>query len=174
MKLYHFTRPQNLLSIAASGLEPQPPYSDTPEITAGQSVVWLTANPSRDLRPADVQHLSGRGWKRPILFGDEHDVRLTVTFNSTSRRKLYRWADWIAQQAMLNPETGEQYPLAFMSRVFPPSGRDYWICLNRIPVSQIELPPITAGVAMLCLKEDSEPYKQLATMPPDTIVELAA
>jgi len=50
----------------------------------------------------------------------------------------------------------------------------YWISLNRIPVSQIELPPITARIAMLGLKKDSEVCKKLMAVPPDTIVQVAA
>jgi hypothetical protein len=178
VKLYHWTQPQNLVGIATGGLEPHPPYDDVPYMTAGRSVVWLTANPSRDVSPADLEHIkqyTGADWDSPWNFGRADDVRLTVTFNSTNNRKLFRWTDWIAQRAILNRETGEQFPLVRLLDRYPPSMRnEYWISLNRIPVSQIEFPPITASIALLGLQEDSEPYRQLSSVPPDTIVKFAA
>ena len=67
MKLYHWTMPRNLASIAHSGLEPKPPWG-TPYMTAGQSVVWLTANPKRDISAADAEYLRTMvpDWDRPI------------------------------------------------------------------------------------------------------------
>lgn len=179
MKLYHWTMPRNLASIAHSGLEPKPPYKETPYMTAGQSVVWLTANPKRDISAADAEYLRTMvpDWDRPILFGNADDIRLTVTFNSStpSRRNLHRWSEWIAKRIMVDQVTGEEIPLSKLIECMPPSGEhDFWVCLTRIPVSQIELPPITARVAMLGLKEDSEPYKQLGALPPDQIVRVAA
>lgn len=173
MKLYHWTRPQNLIGVATGGLEPNPPYAETPYITAGRDVVWLTANPSRDMiEPADLEHGREHGFTRPWLFGDADDVRLTVKFNSTNRRHLFHWREWISHFTLVDAKTGEDLaPMRDVVKSFPPSlVRDCWVCLKRIPVSQIECPPITARVAMLGLVKDSEPYKMLAALPPDTIV----
>jgi hypothetical protein len=53
----------------------------------------------------------------------------------------------------------------------PPSGREeHFVHLGRIPPSQIELPPITARIALLGLNPDAPQREQLRGMPPDTVV----
>jgi hypothetical protein len=96
---------------------------------------------------------------RTLLFGDPGDVRLTVKFNSTNSRKLQHWHTWILQHEAI-------------SNIGPSGERDFYVHLGVIPAAQIELPPITARIALLGMKADAPQRKQLESLPPDTLLNL--
>jgi hypothetical protein len=96
---------------------------------------------------------------RTLLFGDPGDVRLTVKFNSTNSRKLQHWHTLILQHKAI-------------SNLVPSGERDFYVHLGVIPAAQIELPPITARIALLGMKADALRRKQLESLVPDTLLNL--
>jgi hypothetical protein len=55
-----------------------------------------------------------------------------------------------------------------------PFREDYFVHLGVIPARQIELPPMTARVALLGLTDDAPQRAALESVSPDTVIELVA
>lgn len=179
MKLYHWTAEKNLLGIATGGLQPFV-YDNNGAafVSAGRKVVWLTSSDTRTPTAADIEWL--KSWPNrfdaadverfsKILFGDADAVRLTVKFNSSNSQRLKKAMPWLRQFGVRNPLTGE---VSQLGRWHPPSAANYFVHLGVIPPSQIELPPITARVALLGLKDDAPQREQLKDVPPDTLIDI--
>jgi hypothetical protein len=74
-------------------------------------------------------------------------------------RKLQHWHTWILQNRSI-------------SNIGPSGKRDFYVHFGVIPAAQIELPPITARIALLGMKADAPQRKQLESLPPDTLLNL--
>jgi hypothetical protein len=195
MILYHWTQPRYLLGIIVhGGLTPTEPYDGLEFRTIGKSVVWLTARDTRKPAPDDIEHIRahsalykadrGQNWSER-MFGLPEDVRLTVKFNSSNNKKLKRYWPWIQQFSAVNPETGEAREIAkaIAAHTFPSCKRDHYVHLGRIPLAQIEMPPLTAALAIVGLEYNlegasddesrahlQEQIDKLKAAPPDVIV----
>ena len=140
------------MSIAVRGLGPSKPYG-AEFLSDDEPVVWLTRNESREPSPADIEYFARTAIKDDnrqvlecrFLFGYPGDVRHTVT--------------WILQRRAI-------------SNIMPSGERDFYVHLGVIPAAQIELPPITARIALLGLDADAPQREQLESLPPDTLLNL--
>lgn len=180
MKLFHWTAEKNLLGIATGGLEPFA-YDDVAGmVSAGHKVVWLTASETRTPTATDLEWINAHPdvFRAPererfskLAFGKSDDVRLTVKFNSSNNRKLKRARPWLEQFSMVDTVTGEA---TSMNQIFGPISmpvrEDYYVHLGVISARQIELPPLTARIALLGLNDDAPQVEQLRSLPPDTVI----
>src|ERR1700674_1990533 len=101
LKLYHFTVPENVLLIAASGLRPDACGDRNAHMTAGKPVVWLTRRGENLMTADDMAHFERLGLRHDTkigepMFGGPH--RLTVNIGSHSKN-LQHWATWMRRNS---------------------------------------------------------------------------
>jgi hypothetical protein len=177
--LYHWTAEKNLVGIAMSGLEPFCYDDGATLVSAGREVVWLSASPTRTPTAADIEWVKANCDPAThekfskLSFGDPDDVRLTVKFNSSNNQRLKKAAPWLRQFKAVDPDTGRE--LVQLGEFMPPCGRaNFYVHLGVIPARQIEMPPMTARVVLLGLKDDAPQRTELESVPPDTLIDLHA
>ena len=100
MKLYHYTKPGNVMMISGQGLQPRA-HENNAHMTGGVPVVWLTAEPSIIVTEADIAHMmravghTGDKKLGDLYFGGP--ARLTVELPRHDKR-LARYADFMRKR----------------------------------------------------------------------------
>lgn len=144
--LYHYTFRENLFGIAVNGLTPSKYDPPVDLITMGQSVVWLTTQPSLTPTASDLEHMQrvhgedARQFKHSMLLG--RDTRLVVNL-STLTRKLVHWYSWMQTTDLAAPcVDGRRVTGRDVFEHFPPSPtakEHWWIYFGTIKPARIEL-----------------------------------
>jgi hypothetical protein len=154
MKLYHFCKPSDLDSIAEKGLYPHVPLE--PQMSLGESVVWLTTSETTAATEADIKHFRAIGLAKEMMeeirqHGGFLNTGLThrLTVRVRSDRKLINYGAFLRQnkdtvivmedgRARKN-DAGELYSVRhFIESQSPRALADWWLYFGRIPPSKIE------------------------------------
>jgi hypothetical protein len=200
MKLYHFTKQENLLGIAMSGLEPQI-AADVPVMTMGQLVVWLTTQqtltPTEDDLAFMREHRANyvAEFTETLLPG--RDFRLTVNLDQRlHRKKLFHYHTWMHETPITMSaydDNGEPIPATRLTgrdvlRLFPgglqPSSKNHWwIYLGTIKPGRIAdvAEHIEASLANHIEQGNADGIKRLTELrdkvraaPPDTLLDITS
>jgi len=185
MKLYHFTKIENLFGIAALGLKPHVP--ECGHMTFGKPVVWLTTQETMTPKQADLDHIArvagSENAKRfaehgsMILWDGSVVTRLEVTI-STPNKKLVHYHKWLGTTPAGRDLLG----------IFPPSAKKHWFLYFGtirparidLPVTpEVMLPGIEANIASAIEEADVERMvsltalrDQVKALPPDQQLNL--
>jgi hypothetical protein len=193
LKLYHYTRAENLLGISLRGLTPNVSPDEVGVMTMGQPVVWLTTQETLKPTQADLDHVAHRvGIEEAAAFGESmligRDTRLTVNL-STLSKKLIHYHSWLSTTDIVkadsrDPDDTSRYFTGLdVLKWLPPSAKEHWwVYFGTIKPARIDL-QITAGLALpsaekilasamekgdpVGIARATELREQIRAMPPD-------
>jgi hypothetical protein len=193
VKLYHYTKTENLFGISLDGLTPPTPNDELGFMTLWQPAVWLTTQETLKLTEADwAHHRTKPGYREEddARFAEamllERDVRLTVKIPALDKR-LVHYCSWLRDSVARSSDGTEHLGRDILEATNPaPTERKHWwLYLGTIKPSRIDL-RLTAALALPGIEHDltsaikegdgdriarlTELREQVGAVPPDDLV----